>query len=91
MRVLQEIKITYLGHLITERGVEIDPFRIEKIKLLPTVQNIRDLAALHIGFTKDVALLRACVEKGGTTGVLDQEETEMRHRPSLVLSCWARL
>ena len=25
--------ITYLGHLITERGVEIDPSRIEKIKL----------------------------------------------------------
>ena len=32
----------------------------------------------HVGFTKYVALLCACVEKGGTTGVLDREimETE---------------
>ena len=28
-----------------------------------------------------VALLRACVEKGGTTGVLDLEEMETRHDP----------
>ena len=38
-----------------------------------------------------VALLSACMEKGGTTGVLDQEEKEARHRPSLVQPCWARL
>ena len=35
--------ITYLGHLITERGVEIDPSRIEKIKLWPTLRNIREV------------------------------------------------
>ena len=32
--------ITYLGHVITERGVEIDPSHIEKIKLWPTLRNI---------------------------------------------------
>ena len=32
--------ITYLGHLITEQGVEIDPSRIEKVKFWPTLRNI---------------------------------------------------
>ena len=35
--------ITYLGHIITERGVKIDPSRIEKIKLWPTLRNIREV------------------------------------------------
>ena len=35
--------ITYLGHLITEQGVEIDPSRIEKVKLWPTIWNIREV------------------------------------------------
>ena len=40
-----------------------------------------------------VALLRACVEKGGTTGVSDREEMETRHKTSSPLRrlCWARL
>ena len=38
-----------------------------------------------------VALLCACVEKGGTTGVLDLEEMETRHRTSLARRCWAWL
>ena len=38
-----------------------------------------------------VALLRACVEKGGTTGVLDLEEMETRHQPSSAQLCWAWL
>ena len=37
-----------------------------------------------------VALLRACVEKGGTTGVLDLEEMETRHQPSLARMCWVQ-
>ena len=48
------------------------------------------LSALHVWFTKYVALLRTCVEKGETTGALDREEMETRHRPSLARLCWAR-
>ena len=35
--------IVYLGHLITENGVEIEPSRIEKVKLWPIPCNIREL------------------------------------------------
>ena len=46
--------ITYLGHLITERGVEIDPSRIEKIKLWPTLRNIREVRSFlgFVGFLR---------------------------------------
>ena len=37
--------ITYLGHRITKRGVEIDPSRIDKITLWPTLRNIREVFA----------------------------------------------
>ena len=41
--VLVKKSITYLRHLITERGVEIDPSRIKKVKLWPTLQNIQEV------------------------------------------------
>ena len=43
--------ITYLGHIITERGVKIDPSRIEKIKLWPTLRNIREVRSF-LGFVE---------------------------------------
>ena len=44
--------ITYLGHLITKRGVEIDPSRIDKVKLWPTLPNILEVLLFHgfVGF-----------------------------------------
>ena len=49
--------ITYLRHLITERGFEIDPSRIEKVKLWPTLRNIREVRSF-LGF---VGFLRKCL------------------------------
>ena len=41
--------IVYLGHLITENGVEIEPSRIEKVKLWPIPRNIHELRSF-LGF-----------------------------------------
>ena len=46
--------IVYLGHLITENGVEIEPSRIEKVKLWPIPRNIRELRSFlgFVGFLR---------------------------------------
>ena len=49
--VLVKKSITYLRHLITERGVEFDPSRIEKVKLWPTFCNIREVQSF-LGFVR---------------------------------------
>ena len=43
--------ITYLGHLITDQGIQIDPSRIEKVKLWPVPRNVRELRSF-LGFVK---------------------------------------
>jgi hypothetical protein len=49
--------ITYLGHLITDQGLQIDPSRIEKVKLWPVPRNVRELRSF-LGF---VSFLRKSV------------------------------
>ncbi len=46
--------ITYLGHLITERGVQIDPSRTEKVKLWPIPRTVRELRSFlgFVGFLR---------------------------------------
>ena len=46
--------ITYLGHHIIERGVQIDPSRIEKVKLWPTLRNIQEVRSFlgFVGFLR---------------------------------------
>ena len=46
--------IVYLGHLVTERGLEIEPSRIEKVKLWPVPRNIRELRSFlgFVGFLR---------------------------------------
>ena len=41
--------IVYLGHLIMEHGIEIEPSHIEKVKLWPIPRNIRELRSF-LGF-----------------------------------------
>ena len=40
--IIFQKSIVYLGHLITENGVEIEPSRIEKVKLWPIPRNIHE-------------------------------------------------
>ena len=46
--------IIYFGHLITERGVKIDPSHIEEVKLWPTLWNIQEVRSFlgFVGFLR---------------------------------------
>ena len=43
-------KVSYLGHLVSEQGVEMDPKKTEGHKTWPIHKNVKDMCAF-LGFT----------------------------------------
>ena len=77
--------------LLLSTLLQLVPRFIDKVAQIIAKNKTEEVVVYFKNPTHGVALLRACVEKGGTTGALNQEEMETGRRPSSVPLCRTRL
>jgi len=53
-------KVTYLGHVISEEGISVDPTKIKKIWTYPTQNNLKSLCQFLGKASYHAPLLQGC-------------------------------
>ena len=46
-------EVTYLGHVVSEEGIQTDPEKLEAIRTWPVPQNVKEVRS-YLSFFKDI-------------------------------------